>query len=277
MSKEDSRASKTSKAGRKPRVTRSVRRPGEAIPVWPDAVKGSKYVKQLDRLVAKLREENPHGNRELFLDDVFIAHLLAFFNPTVRSLRTIEDFSQTKQVQKVLDRRRISKSTLSDYHKIADPEKLQPIIAHLRATLSRKYAGQRLPADLEILGDDPHQALHAVGGDQRQHRRMRPRLVDHVGAAGLDHLLRAVAEAGELVFQGLDHRFLQVDDPVLAPAARRRQLRQQMDVASEEIRIAAEEFRDLLVGRLVRAVGLGVGLGVRFDRLLRFLAHGATL
>ena len=40
-------------------------------------------------------KKSAHGNRELFLDDVFLAYLLAFFNPTLRSLRTIEDFSQT--------------------------------------------------------------------------------------------------------------------------------------------------------------------------------------
>jgi hypothetical protein len=57
----------------------------------------------------------------LFLDDVVIAHLLAFFDPTLRSLRTIEDFSQTQQAQRHLSVRRLCKSTLSDFHRVADP------------------------------------------------------------------------------------------------------------------------------------------------------------
>ena len=57
----------------------------------------------LKKHVAALRgEADAHGNRGLFLDDVFIAYLLAFFNPSVRTLRTLEDFSQTRQAQKHL-------------------------------------------------------------------------------------------------------------------------------------------------------------------------------
>ena len=83
--------------------------------------------------VEGLRSEDEHGNRELFLDDVFVAYLLAFFNPSIRTLRTIEDFSQTKQAQKHLAVSKICRSTLSDFQKIADPEQLQPIIQALRS------------------------------------------------------------------------------------------------------------------------------------------------
>ena len=51
---------------------------------------------------AGLREKRPHGNQRLFLDDIFVAELLAFFNPSIRSLRTLEDFSQTRQAQEFL-------------------------------------------------------------------------------------------------------------------------------------------------------------------------------
>ena len=66
--------------------------PAESLPEWPVPVQGGKYVRMLDRHLSALREAVPHGNRKLFLDDVFVAYLLAFFNPTLRSLRTIEDF-----------------------------------------------------------------------------------------------------------------------------------------------------------------------------------------
>jgi hypothetical protein len=119
----------------------------DGLPIWPDKVEGGRLVEGLQRHVAQLRSEE-HGNRKLFLDDVFVAYLLAFFNPTVRSLRTIEDFSQTHQAQKHLSTRRICKTTLSDFNKLADPERLQPIIAELRSALSRKF-GPRPPTDIQ--------------------------------------------------------------------------------------------------------------------------------
>lgn len=114
---------------------------------WPEPVTGGKYVRMLERLVRGLRGDEAHGNRRLFLDDVVIAHLLAFFNPTLRSLRTIEDFSQTRQAQRHLSVPRLCKSTLSDFHRVADPTLLQPIIARLRA-LAGARGGHLAPVEL---------------------------------------------------------------------------------------------------------------------------------
>jgi hypothetical protein len=116
--------------------------------VWPETVVGGKYVRLLNRYVSQLRDEAAHGNRRLFLDDVFVTYLLAFFNPTIRSLRTIEDFSQTVQAQKHISLRKICRSTLSDFNQLADPQRLAPMLDALRAQLSRKQAAQRgSPAD----------------------------------------------------------------------------------------------------------------------------------
>lgn len=115
--------------------------------VWPVQVLGGKYVRLLEKQLQQLRSEDEHGNRRLFLDDVFVAYLLAFFNPTVRSLRTIEDFSQTVQAQKYLSIRKISKSTLSDFNQLADPDRLEPILRALRARLARKTSNQPLKGD----------------------------------------------------------------------------------------------------------------------------------
>jgi hypothetical protein len=117
----------------------------EALPLWPEKVEGGRLVRELERYVQQLRDEQAHGNRELFLDDVFLAYLLAFFNPTLRSLRTIEDFSQTRQAQRHLTTGRICRSTLSDFNRLADASALEPIIAALRGALSRKAAGQGRP------------------------------------------------------------------------------------------------------------------------------------
>lgn len=103
---------------------------------------GGKYVRLLENHLRRLRGEPGHGNRKLYLDDVFVVYLLAFHNPAVRSLRTIEDFSQTRQVQKHLSLRKVCKSTLSDFNQLADPERLGPVLQALRSELSRKSARQ---------------------------------------------------------------------------------------------------------------------------------------
>jgi hypothetical protein len=99
---------------------------------WPTDVIGGKYVRQLQQYLDQLREEAPHGNRKLFLDDVFVAYLLAFFNPTLRTLRTIEDFSQSRQAQRHLSTTKICRSTLSDFNRLVDPERLAPLLEALR-------------------------------------------------------------------------------------------------------------------------------------------------
>jgi hypothetical protein len=110
----------------------------ESLPNWPEQITGGKYVRMLEKYAQTLRDADGHGNRRLFLDDVVIAHLLAFFNPTLRSLRTIEDFSQTRQAQRHLSVRRLCKSTLSDFHRVADPALLSPIIERLKAVAATK-------------------------------------------------------------------------------------------------------------------------------------------
>jgi hypothetical protein len=126
---------------------------------WPDTVVGGKYLRRLERLVGQLRESHPHGNRDLFLDDVFIAYLLVFFNPSIRTLRTIEDFSQTQQAQRHLSIRKLSKSTLSDFNKLADPSRLQPILDHLRREVLKPQFTHR-PDSLK----DLHRKVLAVDG-----------------------------------------------------------------------------------------------------------------
>ncbi len=119
----------------------------ESLPDWPEPITGGKYIRMLEKHVRALRNSAAHGNRRLFLDDVVIAHLLAFFNPTLRSLRTIEDFSQTRQAQRHLSMRRLCKSTLSDFHRLADPTLLEPIIEHLQAAVAAR-AVRPTPAKL---------------------------------------------------------------------------------------------------------------------------------
>ena len=130
-----------------PGPPRAILREGDSIPVWSESVQGRSLVEQLRRCIDGLRDESAHGNRKLHLDDVFVAYLLAFYNPTLRTLRTIEDFSQTRQAQKSLSVPKLCKSTLSDFNAACDPDRLQPILAALRGRIERS-SGKRLPKDL---------------------------------------------------------------------------------------------------------------------------------
>src|SRR5882757_8910642 len=127
------------------------RKTDRSRPLWPEPVVGGKYVLQLEKLLHALRSTDAHGNRILHLDDVLVCYLLAFFNPSIRSLRTVEDFSQTQQAQRFLSVDRIPKSTLSDFQRVADPALLEPIVALLRDQAERQRA-------------KPHSGLPAVLG-----------------------------------------------------------------------------------------------------------------
>lgn len=106
-------------------------------PKWPHVLHGGAYVARLDELLRSLRSEEAHGNRTLHFDDVLVCYLLAFFNPAIRSLRTVEDFSRTRQAARFLSVERIPKSTLADFHKVADVKLLQPIVDLLRGAVER--------------------------------------------------------------------------------------------------------------------------------------------
>ena len=179
------------------------------LPIWPEKVQGGRLIAMLQQFVESLRDESPHGNRELFLDDVFLVYLLAFFNPTLRTLRTLEDFSQTKQAQRHLSIRRICRSTLSDFHRIADPQRLRPVIAALRAELDCKVMGQRLPSDLtgvlqQVLAVDgtflpaaAEVAWAVAARNQREGQRYRARTDWHIDAKTWIPEVVAVPEPGE--------------------------------------------------------------------------------
>lgn len=112
---------------------------------WPETVVGGKYVRMLERHLGQVRATAAHGNRQLFYDDVLIAHLLAFFNPTLRSLRTLEDFSQTCQAQRYLSVRRLCKSTLADFHRVVDPQVLTPLVRRLQRVVASRRGSLALP------------------------------------------------------------------------------------------------------------------------------------
>jgi hypothetical protein len=176
------------------------------LPVWPTQIVGAKHVHSIERLIEQLRESDPHGNRELFLDDVFLAYLLAFFNPTLRTLRTIEDFSQTRQAQKFLSIQKLCKSTLSDFNKLADHTRLQPILDQLRREVLKPGPKPSAAASsldslhrqvLAVDGTFLHAAAAVVWSIHRRGGKTGARLDFHVDAQTWLPELLVVPEAGQ--------------------------------------------------------------------------------
>jgi hypothetical protein len=111
---------------------------------------GRRQTRQLAQFVQQLRQRErdaAHGNRRLFLSDLFVAQLLAFHQPTVRSLRTLDALSSTPTAQQLLQVPRLPRSTVSDTNALVDPTLLQPLLNDL----ARRVDGRHLPHELDLL------------------------------------------------------------------------------------------------------------------------------
>jgi hypothetical protein len=114
----------------------------------PAAVAGP-YVQLLQQHLDRLRQTYNHPNRTLHLDTVLTALLTAFYDPSVRSLRAVDDLSRCEQLADSQPVERICRSTLSDALRQMDAAHLLPIVAQLT---------RQLPA-LRRQDDDLHALL----------------------------------------------------------------------------------------------------------------------
>jgi hypothetical protein len=83
----------------------------------------------LQEHLERLRLLPAHGNRKLWADQLLLGLLMAFFEPMVRSLRTVEDQGN---FDGRLDLPRLARSTTADALAAFDPACLKPIIDDLR-------------------------------------------------------------------------------------------------------------------------------------------------
>jgi Transposase DDE domain len=114
-------------------------------PVLPEQLVGAGYLAPLQRLLDDLHSKPTHGNLRVGDGHILVLHLLAFFNPVVRSLRMLEDLSQTPAAVKLMGAvERMPKSTLCDAHGRLDADVLLPVMRELMALL---------PRDLRLDGD----------------------------------------------------------------------------------------------------------------------------
>jgi hypothetical protein len=126
------------------RKPKKVRR---AVPDEPEILHaGRRLFRPIEQQLRALRDAPAHGNRELFYDHLVAAHLIAFFNSSVKSLRRIEDVFESPDVRKRLSLPRVPKSTLSDAQRVFDPKLLLPIIEELKGQVPVLRHDPRLDA-----------------------------------------------------------------------------------------------------------------------------------
>lgn len=109
---------------------------------------GFKYLDRLQAIFARLHDvgcaRDKADNRTLHFDQYCLLVLLYLFNPTVVSLRSIQQASELKKVQKKLGCARASLGSLSESSHVFEPQLLQEIIAELGAQLQPIAADARL-------------------------------------------------------------------------------------------------------------------------------------
>lgn len=124
----------------------------------PD-MQGLKYLDKLLPMLERLHtvgcKRDRAGNRKLHYDQYCMLVLLFLFNPTLRSLRALQQASRLKKVQRKLGCPRTSLGSLSEATDVFDPQRLEGIFGELLTQIpARSNVGR---------GAVPH-ALTAVDG-----------------------------------------------------------------------------------------------------------------
>ena len=116
--------------------------------VREEQLTGFKYFDRITALFERLRpvgsERDKAGNRTLHFDQFCSLVLLYLFNPVVVSLRSLQQASELKKVQKKLGCARASLGSLSESSHVFEPELLQQIVGELGAQLEPVAADTRL-------------------------------------------------------------------------------------------------------------------------------------
>jgi hypothetical protein len=126
-------------------------------PVNPRQIRGLKQLRKLLPMLASLREEgcgrDSAGNRELFFDQYVTLVLLYLFNPSIDSMRALQQASAVGKVSKRLDVKRFSLGSFSESVRVFDPDKLKAVVRQLAGELNPVNADPRLA---------PHLGGHAL-------------------------------------------------------------------------------------------------------------------
>jgi Transposase DDE domain len=120
-------------------------------PIDPRKLQGFKYFQLIDELLARLRpvgtERDRAGNREFFFDQYATLMILYYFNPTVTTLRGLQQFTTLEKVQRLCGVKPTALGSLSEAARVFDPAALESIVAELAAQAARQ--GMSLPSAKE--------------------------------------------------------------------------------------------------------------------------------
>jgi len=127
----------------------------------PDiVVSGLRYLDSVLPLLERLRDvgcaRDRAGNRQLRMPQYVATVLLAFFNPTLATVRGLQQASQLERVQRKIGGRRMSLGALSEAGHLFDPAQMEEIIAELLGQLPGA------PPDAQL--SELRQRLTAVDG-----------------------------------------------------------------------------------------------------------------
>jgi len=120
-------------------------------------VTGLKFFKPILALLEKLHAHKDCPNRKLHYGQYASLILLYFLNPTLTSLRSLQQASGLHNVQKKLGLKRASLGSLSEASRVFDPALLAEIIQELAGRAQAEDAMERPPGgaeELEILAVD---------------------------------------------------------------------------------------------------------------------------
>jgi len=120
-------------------------------------VTGLKFFKPILTLLEKLHTHKDCPNRKLHYDQYASLFLLYFLNPTLTSLRSLQQASGLRNVQKKLGLKRTSLGSLSEASHVFDPALLAKIVQELAGRAQAEDAMERPPGvaeELEILAVD---------------------------------------------------------------------------------------------------------------------------
>ena len=119
-------------------------------------LQGLKYFKLIDELLERLRpvgtERDRANNRQLFFDQYATLMILYDFNPSVTTLRGLQQFTTLEKVQRLCGVRPTALGSLSEASRVFDPRALEPIIAELAAQASRSPGAMPAAKEAALAG-----------------------------------------------------------------------------------------------------------------------------
>jgi len=129
-------------------TTPAKRGPKPRPPLRASDIKQLKYFKPIKKLLRRLHDHKDCHNRKLHYDELLALVLLHFFNPVLTGLRSLQQASKLRNVQKKLGIKRTSLGSLSESASSFSPELVYEVVQELAKAVQAEDAPAR-PTGLE--------------------------------------------------------------------------------------------------------------------------------